>query len=160
MRISMFLVLFLLTAIITALADQPDLSYSFATTTATAPVSVYSLPGQGGDPLTGCYLYGGSRTDATITVTVLDIVGNPIAFHPAEDIWLEAWGTSLCPTGSIADHDTGPDGTTTITGLVGFGGAVDPSGASGRSSSSAVLPCASLASTSGSTARTSMATSW
>ena len=124
----MLAILLMIAAESLAVASQPELGPCYAVTATTTPVSIYSLPGQGGDPLTSALLFGGALTDATITVTVVDIFMDPWPFFPAEDIWLEADGCSRCPAGSIADHSTEWNGETTITGPVGFGGAIDPDG--------------------------------
>jgi hypothetical protein len=107
-----------------AAAGVPDLGLSSATTAAGAQVSVYTLPDGVGDPLTDCYLYGGSKTDATITLTLLDANSEPVYLFPFEDLWLETTmgGLVLCTGGSTADASTNAAGVTTWTGTVRGGG--------------------------------------
>lgn len=89
------------------------------------PASVLTMPDGSGQPLNMCYGSGGTIVDATITVEILDSWGgNPIPYYPAEDVWLETSGDglSLCPGGSIADHDTDIHGQTTISHPIYGGG--------------------------------------
>lgn len=62
---------------------------------------------------------------ATITVTVVDGTGTPIAGYPFQDIYVDDSGTaeiSLCQGGSVADFNTNAAGVTTISGGVSGGG--------------------------------------
>jgi hypothetical protein len=95
-----------------------------------APVSVYTVPNGLGHPLSNCYLYGGSRTDATITVTVLDQDQLGVPCIPAEDLWLGTTygGLVACGYGSIADGPTDQYGQTTFSGPVAGGHHTDPGG--------------------------------
>ncbi|UCG52792.1 MAG: hypothetical protein JSW58_04360 [Candidatus Latescibacterota bacterium] len=67
-----------------------------------------------------------SDDGATITVTVNDGVGNPIAYIPASDFWLIgcADGLVLCggSASSNADGPTDDNGITTISGTIAAGG--------------------------------------
>lgn len=67
-----------------------------------------------------------SDVGGTVTVTVLDAGSAPVANYPAEDIYLDDPGNAsivLCQGGSIADADTDNFGVTTISGIIGGGGA-------------------------------------
>lgn len=113
----------LMGVVINTWADVPPLNNSFATTAATEPASVYSLPNGEGDSLTACYAFGGGRLDATITVFVRDGNDDPVYLYPAEDIWLaDECCLVICPAGTIADSPTDTDGVTTITGPFLAGG--------------------------------------
>jgi hypothetical protein len=107
----------------TAWAGIPDLTLSTAGTAAGARVSVYTLPSGGGHGLNDCYLSGGTKTDATITLTLVDSNGDGIYLYPACDMWLESslGGLALCEGGSCADGGTDYDGVTTFSNPV-FGG--------------------------------------
>jgi hypothetical protein len=62
---------------------------------------------------------------ATVTVTVLDATGTPIAGYPFQDVFLDDSGTSeisLCQGGSVADFNTNASGVTTISGAIAGGG--------------------------------------
>lgn len=70
---------------------------------------------------------GGSIADAgaTITVTVLDQGGLPVANFPFQDIYLGHPGDNsiaLCQGGSTADFNTNASGVTTISGVISGGG--------------------------------------
>ncbi len=107
----------------TAWAGIPDLNLSTASTAAGAQVSVYTLPSGGGHGLNDCYLNGGSKTDATISLTLLDGNGDAIYLYPPCDMWLESslGNLALCPGGSCADQSTDHNGQTTFSNPV-FGG--------------------------------------
>jgi hypothetical protein len=100
----------------------------YATIAADEPASLYSLPDFGGDSLDNAYAYSADRIDATITVYVLDMVGNPIQYYPLEDIWLDGAGGEFvfCPGGTVADYATDENGVTTISGPFAAGGSVHP----------------------------------
>ncbi len=91
-------------------------------------VSVFTVPDGSGDPLSNCFLLGARRTDATISLQMVDDEGDPVPDIPAEDMWLETTegGLVLCPDGSIADGPTDQDGRTTFSSPVCGGGASDP----------------------------------
>jgi hypothetical protein len=109
-----------------AWAGIPDLDESYAFSQQASQVSVYSLPNGGGDGIDDCYLFGGTKTDATITLYVLDINGDPIYLYPFADLWLETntpgvnppTGMVLCPGGSTADQSTDENGMTTFSNPV------------------------------------------
>lgn len=112
----------------TAWAGIPDLILSTAGTAATAQVSVYTLPSGGGHGLDDCYLSGGTKTDASITLTLVDLNSDPIYLYPACDMWLETslGGLALCEGGSCADLGTDHDGLTTFSNPVFGGKQTDP----------------------------------
>ena len=110
-----------------ATAGIPDLGNSTAATLATETVSVYCLPNGGGHPLNDCYVSGGAKTDATITLTLLDSDLDPVFAYPFEDMWLEGdmGGLVLCAGGSTADANTDLDGVTTFSLALFAGGQTD-----------------------------------
>jgi len=97
-----------------AWAGVPDLDLSVATTTAPAGASVFNLPNGAGDPLTHALMPNGTVVDATITLTLVDALGEPIATYPSEDLWLETTGGSFsyCPNGTAAGSVTDANGQT------------------------------------------------
>jgi hypothetical protein len=108
----------------------PDLVQSIAVTAATQPVSIFVLPDGSGDPLGNARLFGGGAADATITLTLYDALGNPIAGYPAQDMWLEttAGGLQFCEGSGIADANTDANGMTTFSGPFRGGGQSDYGG--------------------------------
>jgi len=114
-------------------SDVIDLTCSTVSTAATVPVSLCTLPDGKGEPLSQSYSLGPagpvSVVDATITSYLLLCqpppgAPTPVAFYPAEDIWL---GTSLrglriCPLGTIADGATDIIGRTTFSRAMSAGG--------------------------------------
>jgi len=118
---------------------QCDPAYSLSTyvTAADAPVSIFSLPNGGGNPVTACYEFGESEpTDATITVTVIRLPADggdpyPVPDFPLEDIWLDSMGFSLRPcyesafNGIHPDSNTDENGQTTFTAPFHTGGQTD-----------------------------------
>jgi hypothetical protein len=86
--------------------------------------SIYVTPEGNGRSLTEAYDSSGNLVDATITVELQSVAGEPLYRFPAEDIWLESTlgGMVACAGGTIADHDTDPDGITTISGPLRAGG--------------------------------------
>jgi hypothetical protein len=101
-----------------AWAGVPDPDMSTATTAAGQQVSVMVNPDGNGFALNACMAYPGvTDVDATITVTVNDINGDPIFLYPATDMWLESESKALvlCPGGSNADADTDINGQSTFT---------------------------------------------
>lgn len=96
-----------------------------AETNAPGLVSAFCRPDGGGQALSAVYMYGGAIADATITVTMLDIFGDPIHNFPAEDIWLAGPPGSplvFCIGGNLADGPTDYNGQTTFTQPVQAGG--------------------------------------
>ncbi len=62
----------------TAFAGIPSLTLSAAASAEASAVSVFTLPNGGGHGINDCYLSGGAKTDATITLTLVDLNGDPI----------------------------------------------------------------------------------
>lgn len=91
-----------------AWAGVPDMGNSSATTAASVAKSVYNLPNGGGHPLSNCFSLGGTRSSATITLTLRDVNMNPIFQYPWADMWLDTadGGLMYCPGGTAADRDT------------------------------------------------------
>lgn len=117
------LILLGLTAMASAQVPDPDLCY--ATSANSEPVSILVRPDGGGTPLTNAMLFGGARTDATITLTLLDGAGDPVVNYPAEGSWLEAGPPELfpvCGAGSISDGSTNALGLTTFSNPLRAGG--------------------------------------
>ncbi|MCB1183954.1 hypothetical protein KDM41_11010 [bacterium] len=105
----------------------PDWELSTAQRTYAGPemVSVMHVPDGSGDPFAAAQLPGGAGSvDATIVVTLVDPVGNPVQGYPAEDVWVEAadGGVAYCAGGNFADGPTDASGVTTFTGARRGGG--------------------------------------
>lgn len=100
-----------------AWAGVPDTGESYAITDATAQVSVMVCPNGDGFRIDDCQYFGGAAADATIHLYVRDAFGDPVAFYPAADMWLESETKAivLCPGGSTADADTDINGETEFT---------------------------------------------
>ena len=104
-----------------AWAGIPDLDLSLATYVSEGTqVSVYSLPSGAGDPLSNVYVNGGSKVDATVTLTLVDSTPTPIFNYPFEDMWIESNTPAIviCPGGSTADANTDANGQTTFSGAL------------------------------------------
>lgn len=116
-----------------AFAGVPSLSLSSAATAAGADVSVFTLPNGGGHAIDDCYLFGGTKTDATITLTLVDGNGDPIVLYPFEDMFLatELGGLAVCPGGSVADASTDVNGVCTWSNALFAGGSSDYVGGEG-----------------------------
>jgi hypothetical protein len=100
-----------------SVAQFPDLALSTATAT---PGSILISPAGTGDAL--------SDVGSTITVTLLDPMGDPLPGFPAQDVWIgraasDPYGTlALCTDGSIADGPSDTNGTMTFGGAISGGG--------------------------------------
>ena len=118
--------LVLLTVAATAAAQGiPDWTLSFAEMSADATgATVFTRLSGEGSPLTEAIAPGGAVVDATITVTLLDPIGDPIVNYPAVDVWLETSGGGLaaCLGGTWADHPTDAYGMTTFSHPLAAGG--------------------------------------
>lgn len=103
-------------------AGVPDLDLSTAVT-ASPGASLFSLPNGQGAPFTAALGAGGVAVDATITLTLVDNLGEPIFGYPFDDMWLETSGGSLvyCSRGTAADASTDSDGIATWTNPVEAG---------------------------------------
>jgi hypothetical protein len=94
------------------------------------PVSLFVAPGGLGLPFDEAVPYGGGRVDATLVVRLWTDApgwGDPIAFFPREDLWLESYlhGLVPCAGGTIADSDTDAYGITSWSAPLQAGGMVD-----------------------------------
>jgi len=60
------------------------------------------------------HLPDGTVVDATLTVTILDCMGNPVANYPADLLWLQPLGDDhiYCIAGGHPDFDTDENGIT------------------------------------------------
>jgi hypothetical protein len=112
-----------------AVAGVPDLQLSTAATAAGAGVTpvMYNLPNGLGSTFALARSTGGI-VDATITMTVLDGGGVPVANFSANDMWLEkavVAGTGnflACTGGTTADVNTSALGVTTWAAPLRAGG--------------------------------------
>ncbi len=98
-----------------AVADIPDLDLSTATIGAAANNSVlYNRINGTGSPFTAARKLVVGQVDATITLTLVNYLGNPLPNHLAEDFWLEtsASGIAYPANGTIADGPTNAAGQT------------------------------------------------
>ncbi len=77
-------------------------------------LSLFNLPNGNGSTFAEAQLLDGTYVDATITMTLFDCYGDPIAYYPAEDLWLESLDGGLIPciAGTIADENTDENGAT------------------------------------------------
>jgi hypothetical protein len=119
------LILLGLTAMANAQVPDPDLCS--ATSANSEPVSILVRPDDGGWSFTEAMLFGGARTDATITLTLLDGAGDPVVNFPAEGSWLETGCLEfdclfVCGAGSISDGSTNMLGQTTFSNPLRAGG--------------------------------------
>lgn len=99
-----------------AVAGVPDLQQSTAVRAygGVEPTSVYSLPNGGGRAFTAAFLPGGLAANATVTLTLRDGLGVPIAGFPAQDMWLESadGGLRACGGNATANQNTDANGVT------------------------------------------------
>lgn len=125
-----FMVALVVCAASVAVANVPDLGLSTATMATTGQtLSLFNRPDGGGSPLTEAYVLngGGAKADATITLTLVDGLGNPIANYPFEDLTLscdDGAGQAMVPCvgGVSADGNTDAAGQTTFAGTLRAGG--------------------------------------
>ena len=101
----------------TVSAQIPDLNLSTVTIQPDAVgACVIVDPDGGGTPFTAAFAPGGGTVDATITVTLVDAMGEPIVGFPGSDLWLESTGGGLARCagwGTFADGSTDQNGQTT-----------------------------------------------
>lgn len=94
----------------------PDLDLSIISwgLSAGESATLLVLPDGSGPELTGARRPDGSLVDATVHLQMIDACGNYIANFPRQDMWLESssGGFVACTGGTIADHNTDPDGRT------------------------------------------------
>lgn len=109
-----------------ATAGVPDLNLSTATRAYAGPETavMFNIPNGGGAAFTDAAIIGGS-VDATITLTLVDGAGVPIANFPFEDAWIESadGGMVACTGGATADFNTNASGVTTWVTPLQAGGA-------------------------------------
>ncbi len=114
-----------------AVAGVPDLGLSTATmATSGQTLSLFNLPSGGGNAFTAAYIVGGGgQADATITVTLNDGLGAPIANYPFEDITLACTNGGQvmvpCLGGATADANTDASGVTQFQTPLAAGGWAD-----------------------------------
>lgn len=119
----------LVLAAASAMAGVPDLQLSTASTAAGVGVTpvMYNLPNGLGSTFAQARTAGGV-VDATITLTVLDGGGVPVANFSASDMWLEkevvaSTGNFIaCNGGTTADLNTNASGVTTWAAPLRAGG--------------------------------------
>ena len=87
-------------------------------------VSLFVVPDGGGRELTRAFDQFGNEVDATISVTLIDNMGQPVPDYPVEDMWLESSDSelNLCLQGSWADEPTDAAGQTSWTAPLLGGG--------------------------------------
>ena len=101
-------------------------------------VQLMVSPGSSSTPLTAARNGAGAVVDATIRIQLWaqggavgePIPAAPVAFFPAEDLWLESSGLSACMGGSTADGNTDAEGWFTFSQPLSMGGWTDPAGGS------------------------------
>jgi len=105
-------------------AGVPDLSNCIVDCATDQPVSVFVDLASDGTLLSNARLQGGAACDATITLTMLSALGDPVFGYPAEDIWLQHLSGNLYVCGGQLnpDHETNFYGQTTFTGPYLVGG--------------------------------------
>ncbi len=108
-------------------ATVPDFSNCSATCAYYGPVSLFVVPDGSGQPLTEASardLAGDGPIDATITVTLLDIMAVPIYMFPEEDVYLETslGGMMACAGGVHADSPSDINGEMTFISALRAGG--------------------------------------
>ncbi len=105
------LILALLVAASLASAEIPDLDLSIADV-ATAGGVLFVRPDGNGYTFNQAHLANGAVVDATITLTLVNYLGDPLPGYPAEDLWIETSGGGLVfpANGTIADAATNAAG--------------------------------------------------
>jgi hypothetical protein len=85
--------------------------------------TVYIVPGGTGADFTDARLTGGVPVDATLTLTVVNSEGNPIAGYPAADMWLvtTAGGLVTCGLANPGDATDANGQTSWVNTLAGGG---------------------------------------
>ena len=102
-----------------ALADggpDPELSTVTIAYPGPEPVMLMVMPDGSGPTFSAGYVTGGVVVDVTVTLTLYDYGGYPIADFPAEDIWLQGLAGGLVPCaggpGLLPDRNTDSNGRT------------------------------------------------
>jgi len=108
-----------------AMAGVPDLDQSTSSRAYTGPETavMFNMPNAGGSAFADARILTGA-VDATITLTLNDGLGVPIANFPFEDMWLESADGGLvpCTGGSAADFNTNVSGVTSWNVPMSAGG--------------------------------------
>jgi len=126
-----------------ATAGVPDLNLSTAGRAYLGPETavMFNVPNGGGSAFSAASIIGGT-VDATVTLTLLDGAGAPIANFPFEDSWLVSADAGMVPCigGTTSDANTDAAGVTQW---------VTPLAAGGSSQALTVVMIAGAALTSG-----------
>lgn len=112
---ALVLVAALMLAATVAVADIPSLEFSTATIDAGAQGGVlYNRINGAGYAFTQAHLPGGAVVNGTITLHLVNYLGQPLPNHAAEDFWLTSASTGLVfpALGTIADAPTNASGIT------------------------------------------------
>jgi len=108
-----------------ATAGVPDLNLSTAGRAYIGPETavMFNVPNGGGSAFTAAGILGGA-VDATVSLTLLDGAGAPIANFPAADSWLVSADGGLVPCvgGTISDANTDAAGLTHWANPLAAGG--------------------------------------
>jgi len=105
------LILALILAAVPAMANIPSPDLCMLQMEPYAAV-LYILPSGAGSTFTDARL-NGEVVDATLTLTVVNNLGDPIENYPAEDIWLQPGGDSFSSCGLVnPDSNTDANGQT------------------------------------------------
>lgn len=111
----------------------PDLEESEATIATWGTHSLFSIPNSFGNAFAEAYVKGGVEgvavtEDVTITLTVRDGSGRPMANFAAEDMWLQ-WQDEnnlyVCSVGTVADGNTNDQGVVTWYRALPVGGSTE-----------------------------------
>ncbi len=106
-----------------SVVPEPAISLFFSAST--EKVSILVCPAGDGYAIANAMGFGGDPVDATLTVTLLDYQGIPVAFFPADRIWIEVAGLVFCEDGNIADHDSDFNGQTDFSFPLKGGGCAE-----------------------------------
>ncbi len=123
----LFVCVLVLSSAALATAGIPDPTMTLATMEGVGgeTVALFNLPNAGGSAFDQAQIYmDGTIIDATITMTVLDAFGTPVADFPSEDMWLESadGGMVACINGAAADLTTNSAGETEWANALNAGG--------------------------------------
>jgi hypothetical protein len=104
-------------ALAASVASAEIIDYDLSTATIASGANgavVYNRINGAGYAFTAAHLANGTVVDGTITLTLVNYLGNPLANRPAVDFWLDtsASGINYAPGGTIADGPTNASGQT------------------------------------------------